>query len=125
MDFIEAHYPGRPHIESYGNDGFRFGGGSHKGALLFLPDGVLNWDIGTASDFVLADFEAVFQQASKIELFLLGSGSELVFPSTEIRQAFTSNKVGLEVMNTGAACRTYNVLLSENRAVAAGVLPVI
>ena len=124
MDFVEAHYPGRPHIESYGNEGFRFGGGSHKGALLFLPEGVLSWEVTDAAEFQLSHFEAVFHQAAGIELFLLGCGHQLVFPPVEIRQAFTSHNVGLEVMNTGAACRTYNVLLSENRAVAAGLLPV-
>lgn len=125
MDFIEAHYPGRPHVESYGNDGFRFGGGSHKGALLFLPDGVISWEADDAAGFVLAHFEPVFQQAADIELFLLGSGDQLVFPAPDIRQAFAAHHVGIEVMNTGAACRTYNVLLSENRAVAMGVLPVV
>ena len=124
MDFVEAHYPGQPHIEAYGNAGFRFGGGSHKGALLFLPGGVLSWDVGLVDDMVLAQFEPVFAQAPQIELFLLGSGEQLVFPKTEIRQAFAAHGVGLEVMNTGAACRTYNVLLSEDRAIAAGVLPV-
>ncbi|PLX43411.1 MAG: hypothetical protein C0605_04125 [Hyphomicrobiales bacterium] len=124
MDFIEARYPGRPNIEAYGDGGFRFGGGSHVGALLFLPDGVLSWTPDEPGGLELSHFEAVFAQKQAISLFLLGSGEALVFPSQEIRRAFATHGVGLEVMNTGAACRTYNVLLSENRAVAAGVLPV-
>jgi len=67
-----------------------------------------------------ADFESIIACAP--EVILLGTGIKLNFPSKEVRQFFLQNRIGLEVMDTGAACRTYNILLSEGRNVAAAIL---
>ncbi len=124
MEFIEARYQGHLHIESYGNGGFRFGGVSHTGSLLFLPRGVEPWEVSSFNGLDTASFAPLFEEADKVDIFLLGCGDSQHFPGPQITAMFKDKGVILEAMNTGAACRTYNVLLGENRAVAAGLIAV-
>lgn len=117
-------YPGRPAIEAYGNGGFRFAGMSHKGSLLLLPSGVHAWPLATAEGIALAAFDAVFANAEGLGFLLLGTGRQQVFPSLDVRRGFAERGFGLDVMDTGAACRTYNVLLAEGRPVGAALIAV-
>ena len=97
---------------------------SHKGSLLILPSGIYGWEIGNASKLLPKNFEAVFDEAQEIEFLLLGTGPTQRFPEPKLREAFLKKGLGLEVMDTGAACRTFNVLLAEARAVAAALIAV-
>lgn len=124
MEFIEAKYSGQPHILSYGNGGFRFSGGTHAGSLLILPSGIKPWDVPEFRAERSDCYDDVFSCPDRIELFVLGCGSRLLFPLPEVRDRFREHGITLECMNTGAACRTYNILLSENRKVAAGLIGV-
>ncbi len=119
-----AHYPYPAPIDAYGNGGFRFADMSHKGPILCLPSGIYGWTVYDSQHLVADDFAAVFAEAEEIQFLLLGTGVSQVFPSPEIRARFESAKLGLDSMSTGAACRTYNVLLAEKRAVAAALIPV-
>ena len=78
------------------------------------------WQPDDLEQLKLADFEKVL--SCKPEVILLGTGHSLKFPPNELRHHFLQQNIGLEVMDTGAACRTYNVLLSEGRNVAATIL---
>jgi uncharacterized protein len=78
------------------------------------------WSPTDVSQLNLADFKALID--CKPEVIILGSGNKLKFPNNELRREFNRLNIGLEVMDTGAACRTYNVLLSEGRNVAAAML---
>ena len=118
------HYPGRAPIDAYGNGGFRFADMSHLGSLLLLASGVYGWDVSTIDMLSLAALEPVLAERRAIEFLLLGTGATQVFPSLEIRRAFDAAGLGLEPMTTGAAARTYNVLLAEKRAVAAALIAV-
>ncbi len=120
----EAHYPGQAPIEAYGNGGFRFAGMSHKGSLLCLPSGVFAWTVASIGDLVPSDFSRVFADRARVSFVLLGAGPALVRPAPAVRQAFADAGIGLEIMDTGAACRTYNVLLAESRPVAAALIAV-
>ncbi len=120
----QGHYPGRAPIDAYGNGGFRFAEMSHRGSLLLLPDGVHAWRPTAASEMVAADFEPVLAQRKAIELVLLGTGVGQQFPPLALRRMLEAAGIGLEAMSTGAACRTYNVLLGEQRAVAAALIAV-
>lgn len=120
----QAHYPGRAPIDAYGNGGFRFAQMSHRGSLLLLPSGVYAWPIKEFDDLAEADFELVFSESERIDFVLLGTGTQQHFPAAALRDAFAAADVGLEPMATGAACRTYNVLLAEQRAVAAALIAV-
>lgn len=124
MQNSQAKFPGKSPIASYGDGGFRFAGMSHQGSLLLLPSGIYAWEVMEFASLTVDDFTKVFLEGSDIEFVLLGCGPQLMFPSTEIRAAFEKHDVGLEFMDTGAAVRTYNVLLAEKRAVAAALIAV-
>jgi uncharacterized protein len=111
-------------IDAYGDGGFRFGEMSHRGSLLILPGGVYGWPPVTFDDLVPGAFARVFGQARQIDFLLLGTGEKRQNPPPEITKAFLEAGIGLEIMDTGAACRTFNVLLDESRAVAAALLAV-
>lgn len=120
----QASYPYQAPIDAYGNGGFRFAEMSHRGALLCLPTGIFEWTVKNPDYLEVSDFQQVFDNTKGIQFLLLGTGPKQIFPSPELRQAFADSSLGLDTMDTGAACRTYNVLLAEKRAVAAALLPV-
>lgn len=119
-----AFFPGRAPIDSYGNGGFRFAEMSHRGSLLLLPSGIYAWDVRSYDGLSVNDFAPILEEKSDLEFLLLGTGSVQHFPSQDVRALFEAEGLGLEAMSTGAACRTYNVLLAEKRAVAAALIAV-
>jgi uncharacterized protein len=119
-----AHYPQRAPIDAYGNGGFRFAGMSHRGSVMVLPSGIYAWDVKSLDD-VTADACAAFLREVKTPGFvLLGAGPAHAFPSSDVRKLFAEARIGLEPMSTGAAARTFNVLLAEGRDVSAGLIAV-
>jgi uncharacterized protein len=124
---VSGHYPGRAPFEAYGNGGFRFAGMSHKGAVIALPSGVWAWGISTPDQITVAALTRIFGEprGGEFQFLLLGTGASQVFPSPEVRRAFADCAIGLDVMTTGAAARTYNVLLAEGRPVGAALLAVV
>jgi uncharacterized protein len=118
------HYPGRAPIDAYGNGGFRFADMSHRGSLLLLPSGIYGWDVADVRDLTLSHLDRVLAEREQIGFLLLGTGERQVFPPLEIRRVFQEARIGLEPMDTGAAARTYNVLLAEKRPVAAAIVAV-
>jgi uncharacterized protein len=124
MEMREAHFPGRAPVDAYGNGGFRFADMSHRGSILCLPSGIYAWNISDASQLTLDAFQSVLAQAGQIEILLCGMGKEISLIKPEWRQTFRENAISADAMTTGAAVRTYNVLLSEGRAVAAALIAV-
>jgi uncharacterized protein len=94
------------------------------GSLLVFPDRALNWPVTKASELTLESLSDVLEAAGSVELLLLGMGGSIAFIDNAIREAIRAKGISLDVMDTGAACRTYNVLLSEERRVAAAVIAV-
>ena len=119
-----AHYPGRAPIEAYGNGGFRFAAMSHRGALLCLPSGIYGWEAPSADALDTASLEKVFAEAQAIEILLVGTGNEIAPLSAQLRESCRAAGIVAEPMSTGAAVRTFNVLLAEERAVAAALIAV-
>ena len=117
------HFPGRAPIEAYGDGGFRFAGMSHRGSLLCLPAGTLAWE-PMDEVFAEATYGDVFTHAPEIDILLIGTGTDLVPIRPVLKQRFREHGISADSMSTGAAVRTYNVLLAENRAVAAALLAV-
>ncbi len=124
MSAHKPYLPERAPIDAYGGGGFRFSGMSHRGSLLVLPSGMYAWPAQTRADFLPDAFARAFDEAADTDFLLLGTGAQRVSPPPEVSQAFVEAGIGLEIMDTGAACRTYNVLLDEARAVAAALLAV-
>ena len=120
----DAHFPGRAPIDTYGNGGFRFAGMSHRGSVLCLPSGIYGWPGPEGDTIDEASLERVFAEASDIEVLLLGTGIELKRVMPPLRARCRELGIVAEPMSTGAAVRTYNVLLAEGRAVAAALLAV-
>ncbi len=120
----EAHFPGRAPIDAYGDGGFRFADMSHRGSILCLPSGIHGWKLGDAAMPGLADFEAVLAEAAAIDVLLVGTGRDLRPLGRELREAFRAAGITADPMSTGAAVRTYNVLLAEERRVAAALVAV-
>lgn len=120
----EAHFPGRAPIDAYGNGGFRFADMSHRGSILCVPSGIHGWSPADPAALSAVDFEMVLAQAEGIEILLVGTGREIRPLPQALRQAFRDRRISADPMSTGAAVRTYNVLLAEDRAVAAALLAV-
>lgn len=121
---VTGFYPSSAPIEAYGDGGFRFAGMSHRGSLLVLPSGIYAWDVTAAGALTMASFERLIVDRAQIEFVLLGTGLTQVFPSLTLRLGFEALDIGLEAMSTGAAARTFNVLLAEGRKVAAALIAV-
>ncbi len=124
IEIHEAHFPGRAPIDAYGAGGFRFAGMSHRGSLICLPSGIYAWDVASLEGFTIPGFEKVFEEAASIEILLIGTGDHLVPVKPDLRSRFREASISADPMSTSAAVRTYNVLISEGRAVAAAFLAV-
>lgn len=117
-------YPTQVGIDAYGNGGFRFAGISHRGSLLCLPRGMFAWNAVTLSDITSSTLAPVFAAAGDIDVLLIGVGPDIAAIPRDLREALRSRGVIVEAVNTGSAIRTYNVLLAEERAVAAALIAV-
>ncbi len=124
MPSATPHFPGRAPIDAYGNGGFRFADMSHRGALLCAATGVYGLASATPDDLALEALARLKGESDFHTVLLLGTGRTQIFPTAATRQAFADAGIGLEAMDTGAAARTYNVLLAEKRPVAAALLAV-
>jgi uncharacterized protein len=120
MTSAPACYPGIAPIEAYGRGGFRFAGMSHRGSILCLPSGIYAWEPAIPLD--LASLGPALAEKDRIGLLVVGTGASQAPPSPGVRRAFEEAGVALEFMDTGAACRTYNVLLAEGRPAAAALI---
>ena len=109
-------------IESYSAQGFRVSGVVHQGAILVLPQATHAWPISVLAEMTLASLAPVL--SAGVEILLLGCGRRIAPPPAKLRGDLRAHGIVMDVMDTGAACRTYNVLLAEDRRVAAALLPV-
>ncbi len=116
--------PGRHGIDAYGAGGFRFADMSHRGSILALPSGVRAWDATDAGAIDLNSLAPVLAEREGIDLLLVGTGLDIAALPQALRRELKESGIGLDVMQTGAAARTYNILLAENRKVAAALIAV-
>lgn len=119
----DAHFPGRAPIDAYGNGGFRFADMSHRGSLLCLPSGVYGWDMEEGAALTAEAFSRVLQEAG-VEFLLVGTGKDLRPLPASLKAAFRARGISSDSMGTGAAVRTYNIMLGEMRPVAAALIAV-
>ncbi|MFK3665032.1 Mth938-like domain-containing protein [Ochrobactrum teleogrylli] len=124
IEIREAHFPARAPIDAYGDGGFRFAEMSHRGSILCLPSGIHGWKPAMPPVLSRADLELILEQASDIEILLVGTGMDLRRIPEDVRAVLREHRISSDPMSTGAAVRTYNVLLAEDRAVAAALIAV-
>ena len=111
---------GRNTITGYGAGYVLVNGTRHEENLIVLPDRLLPWRAAGFESLSAEDFGELASLG--LEVVLLGTGAKLRFPSPQVTRPLIEAKVGLEVMDAQAACRTYNILVSEERRVAAALL---
>lgn len=117
MKLTEVQFGTLMPVDGYGPGMFRIGGQVRSGAVLVLPDRVQPWG-------GLGDAAPLLALAGTVDVVFCGMGAEIAHLPRDLRAALESAGLGVEVMNTPAAARTYNVCLSEGRRVAAALLPV-
>jgi uncharacterized protein len=126
MDLTPLVPQGRQIVESYGDGRFRVTGTVHTGSVLVFPSRTTAWpmpDVGGLSVESLAAVVAA-GEAGEIDLLLIGCGARMAMIPTALRATLRAKGVVIEPMDTGAACRTYNVLAAEGRKVAAALIAV-
>lgn len=117
MHLNEVIFSGATPIDGYGPGFFRVGGSVIRGAALVTETGARGWG-------GLDDTQPLLALAGQIDVLFIGTGSEIAHIPPALREELEALGIGVESMSSAAACRTYNVLLSEGRRVAAAVLAV-
>jgi uncharacterized protein len=120
----ERHLPQPAPVEAYGNGGFRFGGMSHRGSLLCFADGIWAWPVTSVAGLTIAALEPAFARADQLDFFLIGGGRDPFVLPDRLRKRFRDVSLSVDAMPTGAAVRTWNVLLAERRRVGAALIAV-
>ena len=123
MDITPLVPEGRQIIESYGDDGFRINGERYPGPVIVWPEGVVSWAVSAIASAAIETLDAVFSAEPPIEILLIGSGATFEMAPPALRSELGKRGLSIESMDTGAACRTYNVLMAEDRRVAAALIP--
>jgi uncharacterized protein len=112
---------GQNAIARHGPDGVIVNGVEYRSSVLVSAGGdPVAWPVGDFAGLTAAHFEAI--AALSPELVIFGSGAKIRFPHPSLTKSLISRRIGVETMDTAAACRTYNVLLAEGRAVVAALL---
>jgi uncharacterized protein len=120
MKFHLTRPDGRNLITGHGRGYIAVNGERRTSSLLVLADRLVEWPVHTPESLTLEVFAGLAQLP--VEILLLGTGDRLHFPHPSLTQPLRDARIGIEVMDTGAACRTYNILLSEDRSVAAALI---
>lgn len=108
-------------IESYTKNNITVSGKKYNSSLVITPSQIIqNWDVKSVEDLTLDLFLPILDL--KPEIILLGTGDNLIFPDSKIISDILQHDIGFEVMTTSAACRTFRVLESEYRNVAAALI---
>jgi uncharacterized protein len=117
MRTSEVDFSGRLPVEGYGPGFFRVGGIVHEGPLALLPAGPMAWP-------GLDDMTMFLEQPGTIDVLLIGTGAQISLLAPDLRSRLEAAGLGVEAMATASACRSYNVLLAEERRVAAALIPI-
>ncbi len=112
----------RQTMERYGPGGFKIAGTIHTGPVLILPGETLDWQVTSFADLRPEDFQPLATRGG-VEILLIGTGLKMLQLPKLLREAIRRLGIVADAMDTGAACRTYSVLLAEERRVAAALLP--
>jgi uncharacterized protein len=122
MRFAESDSSNGYRIEAYGREGIRVAGRTLTTGLILTPERLIeDWGPKEASALDVGHLSPLIEL--KPELVVLGTGAAQVFPEPSVCFAMLALGIGFEIMDTGAACRTYNILMAEGRQVAAALLP--
>ena len=113
-------------IQSYAGGGFKISSQHYSGPHCVSIETVTSWPHAhgkSAKDLTLEDFQPLIDNRDDIDVVLLGTGTKIALLPPAMRAALKQAGLTVEVMDTGAACRTYNVLIADGRRVVAALLP--
>ena len=122
LDLLEETPPGRQGITGYRTGGFRIGSTWHEGSILLLPETVLSWQVANPLDVTLESLSVLQAIVPPAEILLLGLGPKAPLLPFALRRALADWGLSAEAMPTPSACRTFNLLLAEERRVVAGLI---
>ncbi len=111
-------------IQAYGDGGFRISGQRFTGSVIVFRDRVLRLALGEFTNITMADLDPLIERAGEVEILLLGCGEQACALNPDHRSQLKAAGISADVMGTGAACRTFNLLQAEGRRVAALLIPV-
>jgi uncharacterized protein len=115
---------GKKVIESYGGGGFKISGTKYDFNVIVLPDSLYKFEVADIENAQNHTLSPIIENAEEIEVLLVGCGDSVKFFPEEIEKMLKEKRINVEYMNTGAAARTYNVLLTEERKVAVVLIAV-
>jgi uncharacterized protein len=115
---------GRQLIQAYREGGFTVAGVRHEGSLLVMPEQTLPWPVATLAAVTFASVAPIIRADPAVEILILGCGATFALAPSDLRDALRAHGIVVEGMATPAACRTFNVLLAEDRRVAAALIVV-
>lgn len=124
MDVTPLPPKGRPQLSGYGGGGFKVNDEFFPGSRLMLPESSHDWPVADAAGITLESLGAVAAQSAVLDLLIIGTGKGMALIRPDIRAFFREKGIAVEVMDTGAASRTYNILMAEGRRVAAALIAV-
>lgn len=124
MDITPLVPEGLKLIQAYGDGRFRVSGEVHEGSLFVFPRRVLAWAAVAPEDITCELLMPIVEAEETVEVLLLGTGQVTCLLPKAVRESLRAKGIAIEVMDTGAACRTYNVLATEGRLVAAALIAV-
>jgi len=123
MDITPLVPKGKQVISGYGNGQFKIAGQVYTTPVLVFPDRTVQWVVNPNAALSLECLSVVLEEEGEIDLLLIGCPKHMTMLPPKIRNALKEAGIGLEVMDTGAAVRTYNMVLAEGRRVAAALIP--
>ncbi len=124
MEITRQSSSDRQLVQRYGQGGFRVSGVTLTGSVLVTPTATLAWPVVSMEQLTLDVFQPLIAQAGALDVCLLGCGERMSPLPRDIRAALKAAGLAVDPMDTGAACRTYNVLMGEGRAVAAALIAI-
>jgi uncharacterized protein len=124
MDVTPVVSPEQQLIAGYGDLGFTISGIRHEGSVIVLPKQTISWAVASMAELTIASLEPLLTAEPRPSVLMLGCGKGMAVVPRDIRAALKAAGIVVEPMDTGAACRTYNVLLTEGRDVAAALIAV-
>jgi len=120
MKFAEDHNTANYKISGYDQQSIGINGLPHSSSLVLSPMELLkDWEPAKYSELKEEHLDAIY--AMNPEIIILGTGLTQIFPPAEILRRLAREQIGFEIMDTQAACRTFNILMAEDRTVVAGM----
>lgn len=124
MDITPHIRESRVVVDGYGDGGFRINGDRREGALVVLETEAVSIEVQGLADLTVEALAPLFEKADELDVVIFGMGERMAFIPPSVLKALAEHNIGADPMDTGAACRSFNVLVTEDRRAAAVLLPV-